>query len=138
MPVTLNNTQVVFNDGTTQSTAAGVPSSITAIGSIIAAGNWSTSTLVAGNTIAGSSLLYATGGPPGGLVYGSFGVDVSGGMQGSRTGGNFGAYQPSNTTTLPGTWRVLSFSYARSVGFDPDYVGTTTIAYRGVLVQRIS
>lgn len=144
MPTTLRNTDILFNDGTTQSTAAtGVPSSFSAVGSIMWLVNWSTSNLFPGNTVAGSALLYVTGGtksstqfilegsPPGGTSWSPTNT-----MNGVRTG-NVGAYQPSNTSTLSGTWRVLSATVSRSSSYDGSY-NMTGITYANFLVQRIS
>lgn len=144
MPTTLRNTDILFNDGTTQSTAAtGVPSSFSAVGSVLWLVNWSTSNLFPGNTVAGSSLLYVTGGTksstsfilegslPGGTIYSPTNV-----IQGERNG-NVGAYQPSNTSTLSGTWRVLSACTSRSSTYESSY-NRTSITYSNMLVQRVS
>ena len=82
MPVTLNNTQIVFNDGTVQSTAGGTVNTTnvlnaTAGASVGGVGTYSfcrgsTSAYAPGDTVAGSSLFYAdsesaigSGSPPG-------------------------------------------------------------------------
>jgi hypothetical protein len=124
-----------------------VPSSISAIGSVLAIANYSTSNLLPGDTVAGSSLLYVTGASSynssNGTVKLEFGVDTTngfqggvGGIRGSRSG-NVGAFQPSNTATLSGTWRVLLPVPARYSVYDGTY-NVTSIQYTGVLVQRIS
>lgn len=144
MPTTLRNTDILFNDGTTQSTAAtGVPSSFSAVGSVLLVSNWSTSNLFPGNTVAGSSLLYVTGGTKisgGFLLEGTLPVastwSFSGYLNGVRNG-NVGAFQPSNTSTLSGTWRVLSACTSRTSTFDGTY-SQTSIQYFNMLVQRIS
>lgn len=147
MPTTLRNTDILFNDGTTQSTAAtGVPSSFSAIGSLVYAMNYSTSQITPGSTIAGSSILYVTGGTAIGTgairlesTSGGYTVNFSTSNQqisGDRTG-NLGAFQPSNTAVLSGTWRVLSTCVARTSSYNSSYV-FTTIYYYGALFQRIS
>ena len=148
MPTTLRNTDILFNDGTTQSTAAtGVPSSFSAVGSIMLVANFSTSSLLVGGTVAGSSLLYT----PIGATAGQSTVTLEGGgtptvwnaltlgrILGSRIG-NAGAYQPSNTTALSGTWRVLSPMGARySIYVNAYSENRTDISYACGLVQRIS
>jgi hypothetical protein len=148
MPVTVRGTDILFNDSTTQSTAAtGVPSSFSAVGSIMLVANFSTSSLLVGGTIAGSSLLYTPIGATAGasLVVLEGGVPgvrwaalVDGRIYGSRTG-NIGAFQPSNTATLSGTWRVLSPMAARSSIYVNDYSeNRTDISYVCGFVQRIS
>lgn len=146
MPVTVRGTDILFNDGSTQVTSA-LPSSFSAIGSVLAAVNYSASSFFPGNTIAGSSLLYVTGftqTPARSAPY-IEGTNVAvnqtqyaniGEIYGRRTG-NVGTYQPSNTTSLPGTYRVLSAVAARSSVFD-SYTGWTEITYQAALVQRIS
>jgi hypothetical protein len=149
MPTTLRNTDILFNDGTTQSTAAGpvVPSAFNAIGSCLRVFNYSTSSCVTGNTIAGSSLLYVSGFtvPQAGvmLLEGAFnsGLDTrvatgSTFISGSRSG-NVGTYQPGNTATLPGTWRILGSAYPRVSSFN-SYSSNTGVSYAGFLAQRIS
>lgn len=139
---------ITFNDATVQTTAASlVPSSISAIGSVLAVANYSTSNLLPGDTVAGSSLLYVTGASSynssNGTVKLEFGVDTTNGFQGGVGGlrgtrvGNVGAFQPSNTATLSGTWRVLLPVTARYSLYDVTY-NYTSIQYTGVLVQRIS
>lgn len=157
MPTTLRNTDILFNDGTTQSTAGGIPSAFNAIGSIVIANNFSTSSFFPGNTIAGSSLLYITGfaitptgsatGNADSYLEGSttnFFTQVLYNMGGASNGaingrriGNLGAFQPSNTATLPGTWRVLTGVRLRNTFYE-GYNNYTQILYWPVLVQRIS
>lgn len=136
MPTTLRNTDILFNDGTTQSTAAGVPSSFNAVGSLVHAVNFSASNLLIGNTIAGSSLLIPLS--TGILNFSSVAYSQTDfRIRGERNGGNFGAFQPSNTQTLPGTWRLLSVSSPREASYS-NYSDSTFINYYGALVQRIS
>lgn len=138
---------ITFNDATVQTTAASlVPSSFSAIGSVLAVANYSTSNLLPGNTVAGSSLLYVTGiysaTASNGVINLEFGVSTTNGFQGGFGGirgsraGNIGAFQPSNTTALSGTWRVLTPVTARYSFY--DVYNATNIQYTGVLVQRIS
>jgi len=146
MPVTVRNTDILFNDGTTQSTAAvGVPAHL-GVGSQITAYNFGTSNLLPGDTVAGSSLLRVTGGsydpssPTSGTIWLEGGGTVAAApflrMFGQR-GGNVGAFQPSNTATLTGTWRALNHARARGVSYDP-YNPATAVNYPGVAVVRIS
>ena len=130
---------------------SGVPAAITDVGSVLAVANYSTSPLIPGNTIAGSSLLYVTGyassTPAIGVLQvqtvGSLSVATSNGFQGGMGGlrgsitGNVGAAQPSNTATLSGTWRVLTPVAERWTAYEAAY-NYTGIQYTGVMVQRIS
>lgn len=148
MPTTLRNTDILFNDGTTQNTAAGgAPSAFNAIGSVLSAINYSTSNLFPGNTIAGSSLLYVTGfsavSATNFCVEGNFSNNLNtrggsgmNGLFGVRTG-NQGAYQPGNTAFLSGTWRVLSATTARTTSY-AGYTNETIVNYASIVVQRIS
>jgi hypothetical protein len=155
MPTTLRNTDILFNDGTTQGTAATlVPSAFNAIGAIVYAINFSASNFFPGNTAAGSNFLIVTGfsATPVGVVIGGgeallegspttlntqyYFSDSNGSIVGRRVG-NIGAYQPGNTATLPGTWRVISGVRQRQVFFS-DYEGVTYIRYFPLLLQRIS
>lgn len=145
MPVTVRNTDILFNDGSTQSTAASViPSSFNAIGSTLWATNWSTSNVVSGNTVAGSSLLYVTGGSffGGGSQAVSLSSNIIYSMASNRISGqyngNSGAIQPGNTSTLPGTWRILGVANARYSQWDGGTYNVTNVLYVGLLVQRIS
>jgi hypothetical protein len=135
------------NGSTGAVTVSVVPSAIGAIGSVLNVANYSTSNLLPGNTVAGSSLLYVTGATLYTSATGSIYVETSvfctngfqggaGGLRGGR-GGNLGAFQPSNTATLSGTWRVLLPVTARYSVYDTIY-NETGIQYTGVLVQRIS
>lgn len=150
MPVTVRNTDILFNDGTTQNTAAGVPAHL-AVGSQIVAYHYGTSNLLPGATIAGSSLLRITGGNgynPNSPSSDSFFIENTWNdgrsttaqpfnrINGSRFG-NVGAYQPSNTTTLTGTWTTLTHVRARFSSYS-SYDHSTSINYNAVLVVRIS
>jgi hypothetical protein len=132
------------NGSTGAVTVSLVPSAFDAVGSVLRVVNYSTSNLLPGNTIAGSSLLYVTGGTF--STVGSQDISLGGidivyntdrqGISGSYSG-NSGAIQPSNTSTLSGTWRVLSPANARYSYYDVG-LGETIIVYIGLLVQRIS
>lgn len=133
MPTTLRNTDILFNDGTTQSTAAtGVPSSITAVGSIVVAANGTTSRILPGGTVAGSSLFYPTtvtswqtfGSQDqqpnvfaGSTTFTAAGSAVFGGANRSSSG-NTGWLAPEGHTALSGTWRSLSWATARGSQYD--------------------
>jgi hypothetical protein len=131
-----------------------VPSSLSAIGSVLIAANTSTSNLLPGNTIAGSSLYYPstistvgaqtyTEGPSAGpygtpqtVIYTAQGPDFLGFAR-KQSSGNSGYVAPSGHTALSGTWRVLSLAKARSSIYDSDYNYTSSdSAY--VMVVRIS
>jgi hypothetical protein len=100
---------------------------------------------VPSNTIAGSSLLYVTaftntdqnivleGSIASGINVRSQGT--TGTILGNRVG-DTGIFQPSNTATLSGTWRVLTPSPARSSVYDSG-TSYTNIVYSGALVQRV-
>jgi hypothetical protein len=143
------------NGSTGAVTVSIVPSSITAVGSIVFCANFDTSALVPGNVISGTSLLYVFGAISTTPANGDFQVAssanvvgavvgaggtlvrvVGGGISGLRAG-NVGAFQPNNTNTLPGTWRVLSPTVGRYSVFDSMY-GLTYIGYHSVVAQRIS
>lgn len=124
MPTTLRNTDILFNDGSTQSTAAGAVSTTsvlnaTAGASAGAVGTYALITraplpdtsspgsgLNAGATVAGSSWFYSDG----------LGIRLS-------------------TTALSGTWRLMGANPA-SVSGD-SYSGYTT-RYYGTVALRIS
>lgn len=127
MPTTLRNTDILFNDGTTQSTAAGAPSSATAIGSVMYAANGTTSSIQVGTSVAGSSLFY-----PATVVTFSQGntaaiYSTSGSafnmtsLRASNTGtGNPGFGLPG-ASTLPGTWRSITPAAVRVYSYDGNY-----------------
>ena len=145
MPVTVRGTDILFNDGSTQSTSA-VPSSITAIGTVLFAANYTTTDFQIGSTIAGSSLLYSTSyftsalNPQTALLEKStfyyVQITSTGLITGDRSG-NTGIFQPNNTLFLTGTWRILNVVLARRVTYDTTY-NYTTISIFGCLVQRIA
>jgi hypothetical protein len=132
-----------------------VPSSISSIGSVLIAANTSTSNLLPGNTIAGSSLYYPstittvssqiyTEGP---TTANPFDVPLTYlataaakyplGTATKIATGNNGFSVPGGHTALSGTWRVLSAAVARRSVYESNYNYTTSdSAY--VMVQRIS
>jgi hypothetical protein len=126
-----------------------LPSSISAIGAVLMAANTSTSNLLPGDTIAGSSLYY-----PSAITLVSTFIQTEGTstnpitdigpvnkypLQAARkfTTGNTGYTLPGGHTALSGTWRILSTVAARTADYDS---GTdTTSSYSGyVMAQRIS
>jgi hypothetical protein len=121
MPVTVRGGDILFNDGTTQSTAAGAVSTTavlnaTAGASLGAVGSYAflvpisgTVGLAAGTTYAGSSLRYA-------------------GSPGTSTG-SLGA----NSTAPAGTWRSMGFPVAGT----PTVYGITS-TYGAAVFLRIS
>lgn len=127
-----------------------VPSSISAIGSVLIAANTSTSNLLPGNTIAGSSLYYpstitlvganiyteGTGAAPNTYLAAGAGKNIMGASE-RVTSGNTGYTLPGGHTALSGTWRVLSTAAARSSVWDGEI--NATFSYSpSVMVQRIS
>jgi hypothetical protein len=72
MPVTVRNTDILFNDGTTQSTAGGALTTVAVLNAYAASGladvgtyaigGFNTGGAAAGLTVAGSSISYASGG----------------------------------------------------------------------------
>jgi hypothetical protein len=152
MPTTLRNTDILFNDGSTQSTASfSVPGSLTAIGAVLLAANSSTSNILTGATVAGSGLTYVTAvqnfGAGSSIVIYSIGSNnvllfpnTADGPLGTlvQSGPNNPGFQPFfNGATLPGTWRSLFITPARRYGFDGGYQQYTQYGTIG-LFQRIS
>lgn len=105
MPVSINNTQVVFNDGTTQNTAAvsanttnvlnaTAGASVGAVGTYAFLGEASTTSTAAGGTQSGSNLRYV-------------GVGANAAWSNTVVGaGQFGG----NGGTPAGTWRCMGRS----------------------------
>lgn len=160
MAMTMSGTTLTFNDSTTQTTAAG-STTFGAIGTIASVGNFSTSTLYANLTIAGSSLVYPSGTFTSGTLPQNFStVYWTGGAasgNGSIQGGNFtGGYVRVGSTyngtqfsdvvasgfsTLSGTWRIMgAFAYAKR--YTAAYDGYAYTEYNqyvsGTLAMRIS
>jgi len=132
MPVTVRNTDILFNDGTTQSTAASaVPAAFDSIGGIVACVraisaqdfNSTTNRAAIGSTLAGSSLRINYSLP-------NQGSDISNNY--SRPDTNL-SYNGGGTA-LPGTWRCLSRDAV--FGFISGYSGFT--AWRAGLWIRVA
>jgi len=128
-----------------------VPSSITAIGSILLVANTTTSNYLPGNTIAGSSLYYPTTItqvttfvftegtstlPTTAFRANLTTIDLMTVSQ-RNTSGNTGYTVPGGHTALSGTWRVLSIGLARSSSYDSTYNTTSSIS-NYLFAQRIS
>jgi hypothetical protein len=130
MPVTVRNADILFNDGTTQTTAAGAVTTTqvlnaTAAAAVGAVGSYAflappsptgfvSNFYFPGTTVAGSNLRYA-----------GVGYD------------KYGSYSPavpniSTDSTPSGTWRCMGFSIASS----NDAIGTR--GYHASLFLRIS
>jgi hypothetical protein len=138
------------NGSTGAVTVSIVPTAITAVGSVLIAANTSTSNLVPGDTIAGSSLYYpnaitaasngiytsGTGTVPSTYVQGSGGKYVNG-LVTITTTGNTGFSTPLGHTALSGTWRVLTVALAREAIYDSGYNYTTSIS-PCIMAVRIS
>jgi hypothetical protein len=93
MPVTVRGTDILFNNGTTQSTAAVSPSTdFGGVGSYAVLMNASNSNVAQGNTIAGSSLRHS-------CTTGSFTKIQLRENNSTYNGGG---------TALAGTWRKMS------------------------------
>jgi hypothetical protein len=110
----------------------GVPASIDAVGTVVMAANTTTSNLVPGGTIAGSSLYYPTTFAllstniyteynaslpityiaPFARVKYPYGAGVK------NTAGNTGYTVPGGHTALSGTWRILTIVAARDSAYD--------------------
>lgn len=135
MPTTVRNTDILFNDGTTQSTAASpAPSSYLAVGTVMYVINNTTSNYVAGSTIAGSSLLYQSsvsgyGGAASPAGY--FGENTTqsqpytfyayaNGTAFRRATGNPG-FVLVGSSALSGTWRIVWPVRARAYYYDFAY-----------------
>lgn len=93
MGITVSGTAITFNDGTTQSTAATVPTTLYAVGTYVIGRPYNNTVYSVNSTLAGSSL-YAT--PPGSYWNG-----------GSIIDGITGAF-PVATLVNVGTWRCVS------------------------------
>lgn len=140
---TANSTTFLRGDGT-WATAGGAPASFGDIGTVAMLANGTTSSIVPGNTVAGSSLYYPnTFSANGGLV-----TQYSEGSGSTSTKTAWGAnyvsrITPSNvgwnlggSSTVSGTWRILSIGRARNYYNDPytGWYAETSV----VLAQRIA
>ena len=161
MPVSINNTTLTFNDGTTMTTAAtggvtslnGATGAITntgldAIGSYAWLANCSTSNLFAGNTIAGSNLRYAstiTQAPdanfPNFTSEGTFNTnpqtiwDNGNNTVNKPTFGNPGFQNPNGTTAVSGTWRAMNTTRSRSYTYNGESNTSNSISAVGLFVR---
>lgn len=100
MPTTLRNTDILFNDGSTQSTAATTPTTLYAVGTYITGRPNNTTTYAANSTLAGSSLYSITT-----TTYWS----SSNGWTESINGSNYTPPSPG-----VGTWRCMSIARSDS------------------------
>jgi hypothetical protein len=129
-----------------------VPSSISAIGSVVVVANLTTSNLVGGNNVAGSSLSYAsaittitgnriyTNGNPSTNSYTLIQPPETIYIMGQVlrwTNGNTGYAPPDGFTALSGTWRLLNVGIARSTVYD-SYYGQTFNRTALTLAVRIA
>jgi hypothetical protein len=168
MPVSINNTTLTFNDGTTMTTAAtgGVTSlngqtgaitntTLGNIGSVFWAAADTGSALFNGSTIAGSSLRYATtsiastGSTPyiprqffysSGNGTGTGNPQTTWDSEGAerKDVGNVGKQVLAGSTALSGTWRCMG-QIARAVsGYIPPESNTTFSRYKCALFVRVS
>lgn len=149
MPITVSGTQITFNDLTVQTTAAfSVPSSITAVGSVIFAAVNTTSNLLPGATVAGSNVYIpaaiaswpAVGTPvdSGSSSFWSISSTATINVLVNRvTSGNTGFTLPTGVTIGSGTWRILWYVRARFSSWDACVNQTGSLMY-GTLLQRIS
>lgn len=109
MPTTLRNTDILFNNGTTQSTAfndsavlnACAAASVGAVGTYAILRSANTVTVSPGGTKAGSNLRYATTG----------GVSVT-------------------SPTPAGTWRCMGYDDSSANPYEPASYTTTTVWLR--------
>lgn len=117
MPVTLRNTDILFNDGTTQSSAAGSTTVLDAVGCVAMFWYSGGSNLTAGSTISGSNLFRFTtiagsdstySIPPVGAIIDIQGIFSLSGNYVNRTtaiSGNSKTLSP-----VSGTWRFMCFA----------------------------
>lgn len=146
---------VLQSNGTTWTSAAApvvIPSSITAIGTILLAAVTTTSNYLPGDTIAGSNLYYPTvitstvtyihtngtgyPTPPYTIVLAGFQNRPFGGVLRASVG-NTGYQVPLGHTALSGTWRVLTVTAARSSSYSSCFNETSSQSSI-MLAQRIS
>jgi hypothetical protein len=129
----------------------GVPADITAVGSVLTVASTNTSNYVPGDTVAGSSLYYATqitststhtftegtaSTFPNTSVRPGAGNKYLGDAY-RLVSGNVGYSVPGGHSALSGTWRVLSVVVARSTAYDSK--NNRTESFSGYLAaQRIS
>jgi hypothetical protein len=146
---------ILTSNGTTWASSAPpsiVPTSVTAIGSIVVAAINTTSYAKPGDTVAGSNCYYVTTTP-----YFSSSNDYISGTAGangsayiytsfpqaaiaaifSLAGGNTGWVAPNGTTALTGTWRHLFVARPRDSSYDGCSNQTSNYTYM-TLIQRVS
>jgi hypothetical protein len=126
MPVTVRGTDILFNDGTTQSTAAstGIPANL-AIGSIAVVYNFSGNKYIQGDTLPSANVGYVSASATG--FYGT-GTQPFASTFAYRSGNVTVPGSPINagfptTAALPGTWRSLSAAVPRDFN---SYSNTTS------------
>jgi hypothetical protein len=160
MAISVSGTTLTFNDGTTQTTAAGV-ASFGGIGSTTLAVIATTTNLLPGSTIAGSSCYYvstvnvwnssniftenttANTKPYTTYFYTSVGPiqysPLNTGYVIREVTGNVGFQAPGGHTALTGTWRILSLVKSRFVGYyNCCGANTTQIVMGQAFIERIS
>lgn len=134
MPTTLRNLDILFNDGSTQSTAAvGASTTFGAVGTYAVLMNAANADITIGNTVAGSSLRYSE----------STNANIAGGatatisaLIGARTRDNNSTYDGGGTS-VSGTWRKMS-SGSVYVAVGISCGGGTQYIWNRALYVRIS
>lgn len=135
MAVTVGGTSITFNDGTTQTTAAGgaptteqvlnatAGASVGAVGTYAFLGMAGQTTISTGSTYSGSSLRYA------GVALNT----TSSGSASWATGNTLDlqAYAPNGGGAPAGTWRAMGYSRGGSLGTcPPQYFAPATLFLR--------
>lgn len=146
MTITVGGTAITFNDGTTQTTAAGGAPAFGAVGSVAMLSYYNTSTAALPNsTVAGSSLYYPTAvtyqsspfsfnseSSIGNLPNTYWSVTASGR---SVSGPNSAATAPGGSSSVSGTWRCLSGVPRSYVQRDYCNGFSTTVNQIGLFVR---
>lgn len=149
---TANSTTFLRGDGT-WAAAGGAPAAIGDIGAVLWVANGTTSNLLPGNTVAGSSLFYVSSMgqyptysvPSGGPTYYLEGNQSSNPRTElyatnsvyRRSGSGNPGFSIGGTTALSGTWRILTPGIARSYAYDGTYNNFNSFAWN-VMAVRIS
>jgi hypothetical protein len=131
MPVTVRNTDILFNDGTTQTTAAGaIPTDFGAVGTYAVLMMAANNNLATNGTIAGSSLRF----------------NYSANSSSLSSGGNHSPFQGSvfhtvnsyngGGTSVSGTWRKMSTG--QTYRQNSDAYGNLSWNWQLALYVRIS